>query len=125
MKGSVNKLLMSCFLFFSLLVGLTISILLKVFSGAFGVIAKLSSNDLFKHGVPVLVVISLFMYLSLNKKLIEWSNEVIVEIKKIVWPPLKDVKAMTIVVVLMVFISSLIVSLFDLFSGYVLTHLMK
>lgn len=125
MKGSVNKVLMSCFLFFSLLVGLTVSILLKVFSGAFGVIAKLSSNDLFKHGIPVLIVVFLFMYLSLNKKIIEWATEVVVEIKKIVWPPIKDVKAMTVVVVIMVFISSLIVSLFDLFSGYILTHLMK
>ena len=125
MDKSNSKILTLIFVAFSVLVGFTISTLLKVFSGAFGIIAKLMNYDLFRHGLPVAIGIGLFIYLQFNKSVLKWSDEVIAEVKKIVWPPFKDTRGMTIIVVVMVLISSVIVSVFDMFSGFVLNQLMK
>lgn len=120
-----SKIVTFCFLALSILIGFTLSTLLKSLSGAFGVIAKLSNYDLFKHGLPVVMAFALFLYLQLNKNILIWADEVIAEIKKVVWPSVKDTRGMTIVVVIMVIISSLIVSLFDMFSAFVLNQLIK
>ncbi len=123
--NSNAKLVTLSFLAFSALVGFTLSTLLKVFSGAFGIIAKAMNFDLFRHGLPVGIALALFLYLQFNKNILTWSDEVIAEIKKVVWPPIKDTRGMTIIVVIMVFISGVIVSVFDMFSGFVLNQLMK
>lgn len=113
------------FLVISALIGFTIATLLQVFSGAFGFVARAMESDLVRHGLPITIAVALFLYLQLNKGILTWADEVIAEIKKVVWPPLKDVRGMTIIVVVMVFISSIIVSTFDMFSGFVLNQLMK
>lgn len=125
MDKTNSKIVTLSFLGFSILIGITISTLLKVFSGAFGPIAKAMEFDLFKHGLPVGTALILFLSLQFNKNILSWADEVIAEIKKVVWPPVKDTRGMTIVVVVMVLISSVIVSVFDLFSGFVLNQLMK
>ena len=125
MDKTNSKIITLCFVSLSVLVGFSLSVLLKALSGAFGIIAKLSDNDLFKHGLPVAVALTLFLSLQFNKNILAWSDEVIAEVKKIVWPPIKDTRAMTIVVIIMVFISSVIISVFDIFSGFVLNQLIK
>lgn len=125
MDKTNSKIVTLSFLAFSALVGFTVATLLRVFSGAFGVVAKAMDSDLLRHGLPIAVALGLFLYLQLNKDVLTWADEVIAEIKKIVWAPLKDVKGMTIVVVIMVMISGIIISTFDVLSGFVLNQLMK
>ena len=125
MNNANSKVVTLSFLSFSILVGFTVSTLLKVFSGAFGPVARAMNYDLFKHGLPVALTLALFIYLQFSPKILKWAEEVIAEIKKIVWPPSKDVRGMTVVVVVMVLISSVIVCVFDMFSGFVLNNLMK
>lgn len=125
MNNTNSKVVTLSFLSFSILIGFTVATLLKVFSGAFGPVARAMNYDLFRHGLPVAITLALFLYLQFNRGILKWAEEVIAEIKKIVWPPSKDVRGMTIVVVVMVLISSVIVSVFDMFSGFVLNTLMK
>jgi preprotein translocase subunit SecE len=125
MDNTNSKIVTLSFLSFAALIGFTISTLLRVFSGAFGVVAKAMEHDIVRHGLPVAVALSLFIYLQFNKNILTWADEVIGEIKKIVWPPSKDTRGMTIVVIIMVIISSIIVSVFDMFSGFILNQLMK
>ncbi len=125
MDNTNSKIVTLSFLSFSALVGFTVATLLKVFSGAFGPVARAMEHDLFRHGVPVGIALGLFIYLQFNRNVLTWADEVIAEVKKIVWPPAKDTKGMTIIVVIMVIISSLIVSTFDMFSGFVLNQLIK
>ena len=120
-----SKILTLTFVTFAAITGFTLATLLKVFSGAFGPVAKAMNYDLFRHGLPVLVGFSLFIYLQFNKNVLVWADEVIAEIKKVVWPPAKDTRGMTIIVIVMVVISSIIVSVFDMFSAFVLNQLMK
>ena len=124
-SNSNSKIVTLSFLAFSALIAFTVATLLRVFSGAFGIVAQAMGNDIFKHGVPVLIFVGLFLYLQFNRKILTWADEVIAEIRKVVWPPIKDTRGMTIVVVIMVAISSVIVSVFDMFSGFVLNQLMR
>lgn len=125
MDKTNSKFITVCFVSAAALVGFTTSVLIKALSGAFGIVAKLSDYDVFKHGLPVALALGLFISLQFNKDVLSWADEVVAEIKKIVWPPIKDTRAMTVVVIVMVFISSIIISIFDLFSGFVLNQLIK
>lgn len=125
MDNSNSKIVTLSFLSFAGLVGFTVATLLSVFSGAFGFVAKAMEYDLVRHGLPVAIAVGLFSFLQFNKQKLIWADEVIAEVKKIVWPPTKDTRGMTIIVVIMVLISSVIVSVFDMLSGFVLNQLMK
>ena len=124
-SNSNAKIVTLCLVSLSALIGFTLSTLLKTLSGAFAVIAKAMNYDWFKHGLPVAVALILFFSLQFNKSFLVWADEVIAEIKKVVWPSTKDTRGMTIVVIVMVLISSVIISSFDLLSGFVLNQLIK
>lgn len=125
MDKTNSKILTLSFAIAGALSGLTLHLLLKSFSAAFGVVARFADTDLVRHGLPIAVGLLVFAVLQFNSKVLVWGDEVAVEIRKIVWPSRKDVIAMTIVVVVMVLISSLIVTSFDFVSGYVINVLMK
>ncbi len=120
-----SKIVTFCFLGFAFLVGFTLSALIRALSGAFAIMAKLNGYDLFRHGLPITVALVLFLYLQFNKNILTWADEVIAEIKKVVWPSGKDTRGMTIVVVVMVLISSVIITSFDWFSAFTLDALIK
>jgi preprotein translocase subunit SecE len=125
MDNTNSKIVTLSFLAFSALIGFTVATLLRVFSGAFGIVARAMESDLVRHALPALVALGLFAFLQFTPSVLTWADEVIAEIKKVVWPPIKDTRGMTMVVVIMVFISGVIVSLFDALSGFVLNQLMK
>lgn len=107
------------------LIGLTLSLLIRAFTGVFPVMARLAGEDWFRHGIPVGVGFVVFLVLQLNPKVLTWGDEVISEVRKVVWPSRKETTAMTIVVCIMVLISSAIVTSFDFVSGYVVNVLMR
>lgn len=105
--------------------GLTLHLLIKSFAGAFGIVARLADSDMVRHGLPVVFGLVLFAMLQFNPRVLTWGEDVVMEIRKVVWPSRKDTTAMTIVVCIMVLISSLIVTSFDFVSGYVVNVLMR
>jgi preprotein translocase subunit SecE len=125
MEKTNSKILTLSFAVSGVLVGFTVHLLLKAFAGAFGVVARASDSDLVRHGLPVTVGLLLFVLLQFNPRVIAWGGEVVTEIRKVVWPSQKDTTAMTIVCVVMVLISSVIISSFDLISGFFINYLMK
>ncbi len=125
MDKTNSKIMTVSFAVASALLGLTINLLIKAFSGAFGVVARFADNDLVRHVLPVAVGVVVFAALQFNPKVVAWGNDVILEIRKIVWPNRKDTTAMTIVVVIMVLISSVIISTFDLVSGFLINNFIR
>ena len=125
MDKTNSKIMTVSFAVASALLGLTINLLIKAFSGAFGVVARFADNDLVRHVLPVAVGVVVFAVLQFNPKVVAWGNDVILEIRKIVWPNRKDTTAMTIVVVIMVLISSVIISTFDLVSGFLINNFIR
>lgn len=125
MEKANSKILTISFALAGILVGLTISLLIKAFAGAFGVVARAADSDMVRHGIPVLLGFALFAALQFNPRVQAWGEEVVSEIRKVVWPSRKDTTAMTIACVVMVLISSVIISSFDLISGFFINFLMK
>jgi preprotein translocase subunit SecE len=125
MDKTNSKVLTLSFAITGALIGFTLSLLIKSFSGAFGFVARMSDSDVIRHGLPVLVGVVIFAALQFNPRVITWGEEVVTEVRKVVWPSQKDLTAMTIVVVVMVIISSVIVTSFDFVSGYVINGLMR
>jgi preprotein translocase subunit SecE len=60
----------------------------------------------------------------LNPKIRSWATDVTLEISKIVWPSVKDTRSLTIVVCVIIFISALILSVFDVVSGNVIDFIL-
>lgn len=125
MEKTNSKILTASFAIAAMLVGLTTSLLIKAFAGAFGVVARLADSDVFRHGLPVALGLVTFAVLQFNPKIHTWGEEVVSEIRKVTWPSRKDVTAMTIACVIMVLVSSVIVSTFDVISGFFINYLMK
>lgn len=125
MDNTNKKIISFSFLLASAIVALSFHLLVKAFAGAFGVVARYASNDFVTHILPALIGIILFAVLQFNSKIMVWADEVATEMRKIVWPSNKDTTAMTIVVCIMVIISSVIVSIFDFLSTYVVNAFLK
>lgn len=125
MEKANSKILTLSFALAGILFGVTTFLLLQALSGAIPFFAKAAGNDLFKHGLPVSLGIILFAVLQFTPSILVWGNEVVSEIRKVVWPSRKDTTAMTIACVVMVLISSVIISSFDLISGFFINYLMK
>jgi preprotein translocase subunit SecE len=125
MEKTNSKILTLSFAIAAALIGLTTHLLIKAFSGAFGIVARLTDSDLVRHGLPVGLGLLIFAVLQFNPKVQAWGEDVVTEIRKIVWPTRKDTTAMTIVCVVMVLISSVIISSFDMLSGFFINYLMK
>ncbi len=125
MEKANSKILTLSFAIAAILVGLTTSLLIKAFAGAFGVVARFADSDVVRHGFPVVLGFAVFAVLQFNPRVLTWGEEVVTEIRKVVWPSRKDTTAMTIACVIMVLISSVIISSFDLISGFFINYLMK
>ncbi len=125
MEKANAKILTLSFAIAGALVGLTTHLLIKAFAGAFGVVARAADSDMVRHGLPVAIGLVLFAALQFNPRVRAWGEEVVNEIRKVVWPSRKDTTAMTMVCVVMVLISSVIISSFDLISGFFINYLMK
>lgn len=123
MDKTNQKILTVSFAIAGALLGLTLSLLIGAFSGIFGWMANLAGQDWFRHGLPVAAGFALFLILQFNSRTLRWGDEVVSELRKVVWPSRKDVTAMTIVVCVMVIVSSIVISSFDVISGYVLNNI--
>lgn len=125
MDKTNSKILTVSFALAGILLGVTLSLLITAFTGISGTVARLAGYDAFRHGVPVALGLLLFLFLQFNPRTLVWGEEVVTELRKVVWPSRKDTSAMTIVVIVMVLISSVVVSSFDFLSGYVVNVLMR
>ncbi|NUN07000.1 MAG: preprotein translocase subunit SecE [Bdellovibrio sp.] len=125
MEKANSKILTVSFALAAILIALTTSLLIKAFAGAFGVVAKAADSDVVRHGLPIALGLIVFAVLQFNPRILAWGEEVVTEVRKVVWPSRKDTTAMTIACVVMVLISSIIISTFDVVSGFFINFLMK
>ena len=124
MSNENKKFITVSFVAVGIIVGVVISSLLTAFSTFSGALASAYANDTLRHGIPVGFGILAFLILQFNKKTVVYTDEVVSELKKVVWPSRKDTTAMTIVVCIMVLISGLALGFFDFLSNYVVNKLL-
>jgi preprotein translocase subunit SecE len=125
MENTNNKIITVSFMITGILIGIVINVLLEaliaVSTGGFG---RFVAQDFIRHGVPVAVGFGVFLALEFNKAIFAWADEVVVEIRRVVWPSRKDTTAMTILVCVMVLISGIALGLLDVFSGTLIDWLL-
>lgn len=124
MNNENKKFITVSFVAAGIIVGIVVSSLLAAFSTFSGALASAYANDTLRHGIPVAFGIITFLILQFNKKTVTYADEVVSELKKVVWPNRKDTTAMTIVVCIMVVISGLVLGFFDTISNYVVNKLL-
>ncbi len=100
-------------------------ILLDALASTWGLAARYVQGDLVIHGVPVAVGLICFMVLQFNPRTVKWADEIIVEVKKIVWPSRRDTVATSIVVTFMLIISGILLGAFDLVSNYLVKYIIE
>ncbi len=125
MDKTTSKIVTVCFVLFSAIIGFTLQKLIIISASISSVMARAADTDIVRHLLPAAVGIGLFFYLQFNKQILEWANEVVSEIRKVVWPTGKDTSVSTVVVLVMCLISSLIVLLFDFLSGGGITQVVS
>lgn len=91
--------------------------LLDVLAGMFGAVARIREVDAVKHGLPVALGLLTFALLFFNPKVQAWADEVVTEVKKVVWPSRKDTVAMTIVCCVMVVIAGIGLGIYDFLAS--------
>lgn len=121
-----NKIITVSFLVGSILIGVVVSVLVDTLAAvATGGVGRFFAQDLVKHGLPVAVGLVTFFALEFNKSIMAWADEVVTEIRRVVWPSRKDTTSMTIVVCIMLVISGLAFGLLDVVSGSVIGWLLQ
>ena len=125
MENSGNKKILTVsFLIAGALFALVFDILLQKFTPLLsGGVAQALSSDFVVHFLPVILGGALFLSLQFNKSILVWGDEVVVEIKRVVWPSRRDSVAMTIVVVIMVLVSAVVIWAFDVASAFFVNYL--
>jgi preprotein translocase subunit SecE len=116
-EKSNESYISTSFAFTGILVYFITSVVLEVLAGTFGTVARIRSNEIVQHGLPVAFGLATFLFLFMNKKTHAWADECIGEVRKVVWPSRKDTVSMTIVCCVMVLLSGLGFGVFDFVSS--------
>jgi len=117
MKDKSNKKIITVsFVVTGFMVALVVDVLLDSLAAAIGTVARFRSMDIVAHGLPVVSGVIAFAYLQFNPRVLAWADEVVVEIRKVVWPSRRDTSAMTIVTCVMLIISGAFLGVFDFVS---------
>ncbi len=121
MGNDTKKILTLSYLIAAALTWLVLGILLDTLAATWGGLARIASQDFLRHGVPVGIAALLFFVLQFNQKVNVWGDEVVSEIKKVVWPSRRDTSAMTVVVCVFLLLTGAIVGVFDFASAYLVS----
>ena len=90
-----------------------------------GVVATAYGQEWVRHGVPVLAGLAMFLSLQLKEKTRVWAHEVVVEVRKVVWPSRQATLGMTVLVCIILMISGFVLGLFDLASSAVVNFIIN
>tara|TARA_Y100001935_G_C17292816_1_gene504432 strand:+ start:1093 stop:1494 length:402 start_codon:yes stop_codon:yes gene_type:complete len=116
-----KKIRAVAFILAGALVALVIDVLFESLSVTFGKVARLRSDETLRHGLPIAVGLIVFLILQFNPKVRAWADEVISEVRKVVWPSKQEVTAMTVVVCVFVTVIGLGLGVFDFVAGQAIT----
>jgi preprotein translocase subunit SecE len=125
MDQTNKKVITVSFLLAGAIIAYAIGTILQLLEASVSFFARLADNDIFTQGVPVIVGFGLFLFLQFHPKTVQWADEVVVEIRKMVWTPMKDVSAITIAVCVMVILSGILLGVLDFISSKVINYLIS
>ena len=125
MREENLKIVMVSFVAAAFLSAFVARVLLDTLATYSGWLAMFYGRDWFRHGLPVLVGLSVFLSLQLREGTRVWANEVVVEVRKVVWPSQKITSSMTVMVCIILLISGFVLGLFDLVGAAVVDFIIQ
>ena len=120
-----KKAITVSFVAVGLLTGFVVHLLLQFLAQSFTIFARVESNELLSNGVPVLLGALTFGCLQFNSHVVSFSDGVVAELRKVVWPSRKDTGLMTVVVVITLIISGVIVGVYDSIWAYIINSIIR
>ena len=121
-----RKISTVAFMATGVLVGIAVKVLLDASAAiATGSIGRVLSTDFVHHGVPVIVGFVVFAALQANAGVRSWGDEVVTELRKVVWPSREDTIRMTLVTCIMLILSGAALGLLDVMSGKLIEWLLN
>ena len=124
LKPENVKIVSVCFIALAFLSAWTAKALFENLSAGFGFFAGFYSMDVFRHGVPIISGALVFLWLQLGEKRRKLADEVVTEVKKVVWPGKKELYSMTLLVCVILIFSGLVLGAFDFIAGSSVRFLM-
>ncbi len=125
MDNDNKKILTISYLTLAAVVAYSMGLLIEALASIIPGLTGLTSQDYVQHGLPIVLGFGTFAALQFNKRVNVYCDEVVTEIKKIVWPSRRDTTAMTIVVCVIVVIAGFCLAIFDGMSGYLVGQISK
>ena len=111
------KIVTVSFILISFLAAFIVKVLFEILSVAFGFFANFYSLDLFRHGAPILSGMLTFAVFQFHKPYQTLADEVVTEVRKVVWPNKKELYSMTTLVCIILLVSGMVLGVFDLIAG--------
>ena len=111
------KIVTLSFVAFSFLMAFVAQVLFETLSVASGFFANYYSMDTFRHGVPIFAGVACFLFFQVNSKYRKLADEVVTEVRKVVWVGKDELYSMTILVSVILIVSGIVLGIFDLVSG--------
>lgn len=124
-KSENLKIVTVSFICMSFLAAFVASVIFETLSVAFGFFANFYSIDAFRHGVPILSGISMFLVFQFKDSFKNLADEVVTEVRKVVWPNKKELYSMTVLVCIILLVSGLVLGVFDVLAGSSIKFLMS
>lgn len=111
------KIVTVSFIVLSFLSAFVIRVIFETLSVASGFFANFYSMDLFRHGIPITAGVLAFLVFQLHKPYQKLADEVVTEVRKVVWASKKELYSMTILVCVILIFSGVVLGIFDMVSG--------
>jgi len=124
MEKNQNKVIGMAFLVAAATFALVVDILMKVLSNVWGAFARATSSVMVQNSVPLTAGLICFLFLIFNKRIRGWAGEVVTEISKIIWPSMKETRALTLVVTIIIILSAFVLAAFDLVSSHLIQFIL-
>lgn len=125
MGAENKKIITMSFVAAGVLTAFVTSLLMDVAASAFGAVARVQDIQAVRHGLPVALGLLVFGLLQFRPALNVWADEVVSEIRKVVWPSRKDTMGMTMVVCVLVVMSGIVVFGFDWVAAFVIEKIVQ
>ena len=122
-KEENAKIITLSFVIAGFLTAFVVKILFELLAVYFGPVAAAYGHEWIRHGVTVFCGFFVFVFLQMREKSRVWAHEVVVEVRKVVWPTRPATMGMTAMVCVILMVAGFVLGLFDLVSSAVVNYI--
>lgn len=122
-KEENAKIITLSFVLAGFLTAFVVRVLFEFVAVYSGMVALAYGQEWVRHGAPVLSGLVVFLFLQLRERTRIWAHEVVVEVRKVVWPSRQATLGMTVLVCVILILSGIVLGVFDLASSAVINFI--